>query len=70
VLRILPKLAAGGPPKDHPKVRLGRCRTIGLHAHSALTIHIDGEFFARPEDNVRDLEIRLLPRGLRVQTAL
>jgi diacylglycerol kinase family enzyme len=70
VLRILPKLAAGGPPKDHPKVRLGRCRMIRLHAHAALTVHIDGEFFARPEDNVRDLEIRLLPRGLRVQTAL
>ena len=70
VLRFLPKLAAGGPPKDHPKVRLGRCRELRLHSQAALTVHLDGEFFARPEDNVRDLEIRLLPRLLRVQMSL
>jgi diacylglycerol kinase family enzyme len=70
VLRFLPKLARGGPPKDHPKVRLGRCRAIQLHSEAPLAVHIDGEFFGRPEDNVRDLEIHILPHALRVQTAL
>jgi diacylglycerol kinase (ATP) len=70
VLRFLPRVAVSGPPKNHPKVRLGRCRELRLHSRAPLTVHIDGEFFARPEDNVRDLEIRLLPRRLRVQTAL
>ena len=35
-----------------------------------LTVHIDGEFFARPEDEVRDLKINLLPRALRVKLTL
>jgi diacylglycerol kinase family enzyme len=70
ILGLLPKLASGGPPKNNPKVRLGHCRTLRLHSEAPLAVHIDGEFFGRPEDNVRDLEIRILPRALRVQTAL
>ncbi len=70
VLRFLPRVALKGPPHDHPKVRLGRCRALRVHSQTALTVHIDGEFFALPEGNVRDLDIRLLPRALRVQTAL
>ena len=47
-----------------------QCRELRLHSQAPLTVHIDGEFFARPEDDVRDLEVRLLPRRLRVQTTL
>jgi diacylglycerol kinase (ATP) len=70
VLRFLPRLALAGPPKNHPKVRLGRCRRFVLQSPTALTVHIDGEFFAQPEDDVCDLEIGLLPRALRVKLAL
>jgi diacylglycerol kinase family enzyme len=70
VLRFLPRVAVHGPPHDHPKVRLGRCRALRVRAQTALTVHIDGEFFALPADNVHELDIRLLPRRLRVQTAL
>jgi diacylglycerol kinase family enzyme len=70
VLRYLPRLATLGPPKHHPKVRMGQCRRLLLHSPVPLTVHIDGEFFARPEDDVRDLDIRLLPRALRVQQLL
>jgi diacylglycerol kinase family enzyme len=67
VLRLLPRLALAGPPKDYPKVRQGRCSRIVLRSPAPLTVHIDGEFFALPEDGVQELEIRLQPRALRVQ---
>jgi len=67
VLRLLPRLALAGPPTDSPKVRLGRCQRLRLSSEVPLTVHIDGEFFSRPRDDVRMLDIRLLPRALRVQ---
>jgi diacylglycerol kinase family enzyme len=66
VLRFLPRLASKGPPTDHPKVRIGRCREIRLHCETPLTIHLDGEFFSRPQDGVHTVHIRILPGALRV----
>lgn len=70
VLRFLPQLALGGPPTNHPKVRLGQCRRLHLRSEQPLTVHIDGEFFARPEDDIRELDIHIRPRALRVQAVL
>jgi len=70
VLRFLPRLALAGPPRNHPKVRLGRCRRLKIRSPTPVAVHIDGEFFARPEDNVRELEICIEPLALRVQMAL
>jgi diacylglycerol kinase family enzyme len=68
VLRFLPRLALAGPPQNHPKVHLGRCRRFVLQSPVPLTVHIDGEFFARPEDDVRKLDIQIVPKALRVVT--
>jgi diacylglycerol kinase (ATP) len=70
VVCLLPRLALTGPPQDNPKIRQGRCRRMTVHSPVPLTVHIDGEFFARPEDKIHDLEIRVEPRALRVQMAL
>ncbi len=70
VLRFLPRLALAGPPENHPKVRVGRCRRIVLRSPTPLAVHVDGEFFALPQDNVRDLEIGIEPRALCVQLSL
>jgi diacylglycerol kinase (ATP) len=70
VLRLLPRLAITGPPRDNPKVHQGRCQCFVVHSPVPLVVHIDGEFFARAEDNVRDLQIRLWPRALRVHRDL
>jgi diacylglycerol kinase family enzyme len=67
VLRFLPRLALGGPPRDYPQVEQGRCGKLSLHSEAPLAVHIDGELFSRPEDNVRNLDVHLLPRALRVQ---
>jgi hypothetical protein len=31
-----------------------------------LIVHLDGEFFRLPADDLHDLEVKLLPRALRV----
>lgn len=68
VLRYMPKLASGGQlPRDHPAIWLGRCKDVSLHCEAALTVHLDGEFFSRPENEVRSLEVRMRPGKLRVQ---
>jgi diacylglycerol kinase family enzyme len=67
VLRFLPRLALAGPPANHPKVRQGRCRRLQVRSETPLTVHVDGEFFSRPEDNVRNLDIDILPAALRIQ---
>jgi diacylglycerol kinase family enzyme len=68
VLRYLPTLARGGDlPATEPEILRGRCRRARVEAEQPLTVHVDGEFFCLPEDNVRRLEIELLPRRLRVE---
>lgn len=67
LLRLLPHLFAGrGLPNDTPQLWLDRCRQVRLQAESPLIVHTDGELFCVPEDGVRELEIDLLPRALRV----
>lgn len=70
ILRFLPGLALRGPPGGHPAVELGRCRRIALRSERPIVVHTDGEIFSRPDDNVRSIEIELLPRQLRVRYPL
>ena len=41
-------------------------RDIQLQSETPLTIHLDGEFFSQPADDVRTVHIRILPKALRV----
>jgi diacylglycerol kinase family enzyme len=65
-LKLVPGAAVGRLPADHPSLHLGRCRRAAVSCAEPLTVHIDGEFFSRPEDDVRELEVELLPGQLRV----
>jgi diacylglycerol kinase family enzyme len=67
VVRYLPQMATGRLPANHPSLWLGRCKTVRVTSPSPLTVHTDGEFFCLPEDDIRELEIRLLPRIFPVQ---
>jgi len=67
VLTLMPRLALFGAPTDHPRVRQGRCRHAQLTSEKPLIVHLDGEFFCLPADNVRELTIDLLPKALRVE---
>jgi diacylglycerol kinase family enzyme len=67
LLAMLPRLfLGGGLPADRPNLWLGRCRHVRLHSESELVVHADGEMVCLPGDGVRDLEVELRPRGLRV----
>jgi diacylglycerol kinase family enzyme len=70
VLRFLPRVALSGLPANDPRLRIGRCRHVQVRSEAPLIVHIDGEFFCRPEDRVRSLDIQILPRQLRVQVLL
>lgn len=69
VLRLLPRLAVWGPPNKHPSIRLGQCRSLQITAGSPLVIHTDGEMFCTSDDNVSEVEVRLLPQVLRAKVA-
>ncbi len=67
LFRLLPSLFGGrGLPRDRANLWHGRCRRIRLQAESPLVVHLDGELFCVPEEGVRELEIELLPKSLRV----
>jgi diacylglycerol kinase family enzyme len=69
LLRFLPRMITGRLPTDHPAISFGRCREVQVQAGSALAIHSDGELFARPEDDIRTVEIRILPGALRIRAS-
>jgi diacylglycerol kinase family enzyme len=70
LLRFLPGMITGRLPTNHRAVWLGRCREVRVQATEALAVHADGELFSRPEDDVRTVEVRMLPGALRVLTPL
>jgi diacylglycerol kinase (ATP) len=66
-LALLPRIALFGTPRSHPKIGTGQCRTIEIETDWDLTVHVDGEILARPEDRLRQLSISLLPARLEVE---
>jgi diacylglycerol kinase family enzyme len=66
LLRQLPAMITGRLPAKHPAVLRGRCRQVQVRSAEPLAVHLDGELFCRPEDEVRELEIQLVPAGLNV----
>ncbi len=69
LIRYLPAMVTGRLPSDHPRFWTGRCRAVRVRSEAPLTVHLDGEFFCQAHDNVRELEIEMLPAALRVQGA-
>jgi diacylglycerol kinase (ATP) len=70
VLRLLPRVSLYGPPKEYPHIRQGRCRRVLIRSENPLIIHIDGEFYCLPEEEIRDVEITMLPSALEVDLSL
>ncbi|MGL6096299.1 MAG: diacylglycerol/lipid kinase family protein [Fimbriiglobus sp.] len=68
LLRYLPALLAGSLPDDHPNLRRNRCRVVRLRSAVPLCVHTDGELFCVPSDEVRTLEIEIMPGRLLVET--
>ncbi|MCI0685414.1 MAG: hypothetical protein L0Y71_25215 [Gemmataceae bacterium] len=67
VLTFLPRVALVGLPAKDTRIRQGRCRRVRLSSDRPLLVHLDGEFFCTPADQVRELDIELLPKALQVE---
>lgn len=67
LLRYVPGMITGNLPVNHPALWMGLCKEVTVQSDAPLPVHVDGEMFARPQDNVRDLKIQILPGGLQVQ---
>jgi diacylglycerol kinase family enzyme len=65
LLKFVPGMITG-KLRSHPAVWTGTCRSVRLRSESALTVHVDGEFFCLPEQDVRAIEVDLLPGRLQV----
>ena len=65
-LTMLPRIATGTLPDDHPLIRQGRCREVRVRSERPLRVHVDGEFFCLGEDGVHEVTVELLPGALRV----
>ncbi|MDQ3331390.1 MAG: hypothetical protein M3552_12170, partial [Planctomycetota bacterium] len=66
-LRMLPRLAMLGPPRSHPELRQGRCASVRVRSTTPLAVHTDGELFCTPDEGVHELEVRIVPKRLRVK---
>ena len=66
LLKFLPGMVTGRLHLDHPAVWTGHCRQARVDSEKPLTVHIDGEFFCLPADDIRAIEVQLLPGALRV----
>lgn len=69
VVRLLPRLALWGAPKEWPGVRQGRCRRIAIRSDRPVNVHVDGEFLCYREDGMKNFEIDIEPAALAVDAA-
>jgi diacylglycerol kinase family enzyme len=65
LLGFVPGLVTGKLPTSS-EVRRGRCRSATVRSETPLVVHVDGEFFSLPGDDLHELEVVLLPGALRV----
>jgi diacylglycerol kinase (ATP) len=65
LLKFVPGMVSG-KLRSHPAVWMGNCRRVRVRSESALTVHVDGEFFCLPGQDVRAIEVELLPGRLQV----
>ena len=68
VIGFLPAMATGTLPTDYPNLWMHQCSRVSLSANEPVRVHLDGEFFCHPEDAVREIEVELVPKRLRVET--
>lgn len=66
LIRHLPGMITGQLPRKHPQLRFGQANRITIRGKHPLCVHIDGEFFCTPEDEITVLNLELLPQRLLV----
>jgi diacylglycerol kinase family enzyme len=70
LLRYLPGLIVGKLPVGHAKIATGTAATVRVTGGTPLCVHADGEFYCKPEDDVREVTFETLPRRLVVEAVV
>ncbi|OGO13010.1 MAG: hypothetical protein A2Z66_05695 [Chloroflexi bacterium RBG_13_66_10] len=65
MFRLIPEVMNGTHGRFRP-VSLGTFVRLKLKAETPMTIHIDGEMFAGPTADIRQLEVEVVPRAVQV----
>ena len=65
MFRLIPEVMKGTHGRFRP-VRLGTFGRLELKAELPMTIHMDGEMFASPTADVRQLKVEVVPRAIQV----
>jgi YegS/Rv2252/BmrU family lipid kinase len=65
MFRLIPEVMNGTHGR-FKQVRMGRFRQMELRSEAPVTIHFDGEVFAGFSSNVRQLQVEVLPKALKV----
>jgi YegS/Rv2252/BmrU family lipid kinase len=65
LLQIIPDVMKGTHER-YPEVRIGKFKTLHIQSDRPLNIHTDGEIFANPESNVREINIEILPGAIEI----
>lgn len=65
LLQIIPDVMAGTHAR-HPEIVMRRIRRLRIRSSRPLLAHFDGEMFAWREDNVREIEISVVPQAIRL----
>jgi len=68
LLRYLPAMIRGTLPENHPLLHTGRAARIAVESDEPLCIHADGEFFCTPTDGIREAQVEVIPKRLKVET--
>lgn len=67
LIRFLPGMASGQLPTNQPLLRLGKARSIAVQSQVPLCVHADGEFVCMPVDEVKEVQVEMVPSRLRVE---
>ncbi len=63
-LMMLPRLASGTLPVNHPLLRQGRCRAVRIRSKIPLRMHTDGELFGELDTGPTELTVEMLPGAM------
>jgi diacylglycerol kinase family enzyme len=68
LLRHLPAMATGTLPTNHPRFTVGTASRVEVRSRVPLRVHLDGEFFCQPDEEIREFNVELHPQRLAVET--
>ena len=65
MFRLVPEFMKGTHQR-FSEIKMGKCKTLSVHADRPMYIHADGEIFTSFGSNLKGINFEILPSALRV----